>query len=135
MANQLDNELGVCLHVVRHNEKWAVKAGEFSLPSFIFDSRDEAIRKARELSLTDEGEVIVHSLEQGESDHKTAPVNGSPPDDDNFKIFRHPKGWAVSNGSVEHPLFIYPEASDAISKAKELSQLYSKPFSFRSRMA
>lgn len=47
-------------HVVSHKDGWAVKTEEAKQPSDVFDNKDEAVKRAKEIADNKGTQVIVH---------------------------------------------------------------------------
>jgi len=57
-----DRPLHVNPHVVPHGERWAIRV-EGGEHTGVFETRYEAVERAKEMALRQEGDVVVHALD------------------------------------------------------------------------
>ncbi len=75
--------MGKNQHVVPHNDKWAEKGSDNSKATKITRTQQEAIDIAREISLNQQSELIIHRP-NGQIRKKTVPLKISSHQGDNL---------------------------------------------------
>ena len=50
-------------HVVPHEDGWAVKGEGNEQASFVFETKEEAVDKGREIAMNQNSELLIHNLD------------------------------------------------------------------------
>ncbi|OHE41492.1 MAG: hypothetical protein A2Y16_05480 [Tenericutes bacterium GWF2_57_13] len=70
------------VHVVPHGKEWAVERANAQRPSNVFDTKKEAMERAREIAKNAQVELIPHNKDGQISNPNTfAPKDPNPPKD------------------------------------------------------
>lgn len=68
-------------HVVRHGDGWAVRRGGSERVTEGFDTQAEAIARAREISINQGAELIIHGRDNLIREHRSYGNDPCPPRD------------------------------------------------------